>query len=149
MVPIFLIGAGLLMGVYSMNKISRGIRNNNPGNIRHSKENWKGQSVDQTDKEFVQFKSAEYGIRALYRVLLTYARKYNLNTIHGIISRWAPPEENDTDSYIKSVSKHMQFDPHEKIPLTKYVSLIEAIIKHENGQQPYTHEQILRGVALS
>ena len=84
--------------------MSRGIRNNNPGNIRHGID-WDGLDKDQSkDEEFSQFSTPEYGIRAMFKILKTYNDKYNLNTIEGIINRWAPPIENDTEAYINFVS---------------------------------------------
>ena len=72
-----------------------GIRNTKPGNIRHSNIHWQGQSSQQTDPAFVQFISPEYGIRALSRLLDTYSTKYNLNTVKGIIVRYAPSSDTD------------------------------------------------------
>mgnify|MGYP003533551919 FL=1 len=47
-------------------KQSRGIRNNNPLNIRLSADKWQGMREEQTDKAFVQFKSMAYGYRAAW-----------------------------------------------------------------------------------
>lgn len=82
---------------------SRGLRNNNPGNIRRNyANNWKGLSDVQSDISFCQFISLEYGIRALMKLLLTYEKK-GYNTINTIIPRYAPSSENDTNSYISFV----------------------------------------------
>jgi len=67
------------------------VRNNNPANIRRGSTKWQGESAVQTDAAFVQFITPEYGIRALSKVLDTYASKYGLNTVSGIINRFAPP----------------------------------------------------------
>lgn len=77
---------------------TRGFRNNNPGNIRHGEE-WLGLAEEQTDPDFFQFVSVEYGIRAMFKILEIYREKYHLTTIDDIISRWAPPTENDTQPY--------------------------------------------------
>ena len=130
---------------------ARGIRNNNPGNIRHG-EKWEGLSDKQTDSSFCVFKTPEYGIRAMAKILLNYQKKYGLKTIKQIISRWAPPNENDTQSYIKSVSAAVGVLPDDEISLNNknvMMSLIKAIIKHENGEQPYSEEQILNGINLA
>lgn len=146
--PLLIIVSGMtLLGAGMMKP--RGIRNNNPGNIRHSSTRWQGMRDNQTDKEFVQFTSPEYGIRALYRVLLTYQTKYGLSTIAEIITRWAPPSENDTEAYIKSVSSEMNINPHVRLNFFDYLSLLAAIIKHENGVQPYSNQQIIKGVSLA
>jgi hypothetical protein len=130
----------------------RGIRNNNPGNIRHGA-NWVGLSDYQSDAAFCRFKSPEYGIRAMCKILINYKRKYKLNTVRGIISRWAPPNENDTEAYIKSVcdklhvySPDAEIDTEQQEPL---LLLATAIIQHENGINPYSREVILRGVRLA
>lgn len=84
--------------------LTRGIRNNNPFNIRHSRSNkWQGMSSHQTDKSFVQFVSMSYGLRAGMVLLINYRRKYRLKTLSQVISRFAPATENDVDSYIASV----------------------------------------------
>ena len=130
---------------------ARGIRNNNPGNIRHG-EKWEGLSDKQTDSSFCVFKTPEYGIRAMAKILLNYQKKYGLKTIKQIISRWAPPNENNTQSYIKSVSAAVGVLPDDEISLNNkniMMSLIKAIIKHENGEQPYSEEQILNGINLA
>jgi len=119
----------------------RGIRNNNPGNIRKSGDNWRGLVPDdmQTDKSFFIFDNALFGIRALMKILLTYESKYGLNTVRGIIDRWAPPVENDTESYILHVSEKLGVLSNEEINVyDNLVPLAQAIIKHENGINPYS-----------
>lgn len=124
--------------------ISRGIRNNNPGNLDKG-DDWQGLADEQPDPRFCTFISPLWGIRALAKVLLTYQRKHNKHTIREIISRWAPPHENDTEAYIKAVSAHVHVIPDAPISLedrTTMFLLVEAIIKHENGQQPYSGDVI-------
>lgn len=131
--------------------VARGIRNNNPGNIRHG-EKWEGLSDKQTDSSFCIFVSPEYGIRALAKVLQTYYKKYQLNTVKKIISRYAPPNENETESYIKSVANQLGVASDEVIDLSSVAVLavlLRAIIRHENGEQPYSDEQILKGIYLA
>lgn len=85
--------------------ITRGIRNNNPANIRRGC-NWKGLAEKQTDKEFCQFVTMTWGVRALLVTLRTYVRKYHLHTVREIITRWAPPSDgNNTEKYIEFVEK--------------------------------------------
>lgn len=112
---------------------ARGIRNNNPGNIRHG-DKWQGLSAEQTDSEFCVFSQPEYGIRALCRILRTYQRKYGLRDVHSIINRFAPPVENDTESYIKSVCLKLDVTPETLIDLEEkgiMLNLLKAIIRHE------------------
>jgi len=131
---------------------SRGIRNNNPGNIRWGDE-WKGLVPEgqRTDKSFCQFKAPEFGIRAMIIILRNYQSKYGLKTITGIIKRWAPPNENDTQAYIRSVAQATGTDADKPIDLTdsrKLFPLLQAIIKHENGTQPYEYDVFVRALDL-
>ena len=87
----------------------RGIRNNNPLNIRHSADQWQGAREEQKDKSFVQFKSMAYGYRAAWKTLQSYYNRFSMQsrafTIKNIIGRWAPLKENDTEAYIRSVMR--------------------------------------------
>lgn len=115
--------------------ISRGIRNNNPLNIRRGS-NWLGLSKHQTDPSFCQFDSITYGLRAGLIIIRTYMHRYNLNTIHGIVSRWAPPSENDTDAYMKSVSSMMHLHALQTFDFGdrgRIVALVSAMCKVETG----------------
>lgn len=134
--------------------IPRGIRNNNPGNIERNNIQWDGMSDDQrADDRFCIFDTAEYGIRALCRVLLTYQRKHHLKTVRAMIERWAPPHENDTEAYIRHVAGHMGIGPTQTIQLEDGIfqmsMMAEAIIQHENGEQPYDEETILTGARMA
>ena len=134
-------------GIYVM---ARGIRNNNPGNIRHGGSQWQGMSATQTDTEYVQFNDPVYGIRALAKLLKNYQRNYGLNTINEIINRWAPPSENITGAYIANVSRIVGVDKDRQILVDDYLpGLVTAIITHENGSQPYSGEQIAEGIRLA
>lgn len=129
---------------------SRGIRNNNPGNIRRGQK-WQGLAENQTDNDFLVFSRPEYGIRALCRTLRTYQRKYGLRDVQSIINRFAPPIENDTQSYVHSVCLKLDVKPDTPIDLAEkgiMLNLLKAIIRHENGEQPYTDKQILYGIEL-
>jgi len=128
----------------------RGIRNNNPGNIRHSASQWQGMAAQQTDPAFVQFVAPEYGIRALSKLLNNYATRDGLNTVRQIISKYAPSNENDTDAYSQAVARALGVTPDTVISVPQHITaLVEAIIQHENGQQPYQLAQINTGVAMA
>ncbi len=136
----------------------RGFRNNNPGNLRLGQD-WKNES-NGSDKSFESFTSVEWGIRALFKLLDTYSKLHRINTIAGVITRYAPQSENETDTYIKAVVKYMLdhaktdqaailFKFEEKTPLDNFEMrslLVAAIIKHENGIQPFNLE-FLQGCA--
>lgn len=133
-----------------MADIPRGVRNNNPGNIRRVRgQHWLGESPEQTDPAFVQFVSPEYGIRALATVLLTYQRRHKLRTIDDIIARWAPPTENDTDAYVRAVERYTGVARDEPLDLRQHdlmCSLVEAIIAHECAGHRYPPDVVSRGV---
>lgn len=125
--------------------IPRGIRNNNPGNIRHG-EPWQGLADEQPDPNFATFVNAFWGIRALCKTLLSYQRKHNRKTVKEMLFRWAPPVENDTDAYVEAVAADVGVRPNDPVDLSDVCVLAEmakAIIKHENGIVPYADEDIL------
>lgn len=150
LIGIILLGVAALSGGVYM--AARGIRNKNPGNIRHGSSKWQGMSAEQTDSEYIQFDNAKYGIRAMTKLLRNYQTRYGLNTVHGLISRWAPPNENITAAYIEAVSKRTGYKPAAYLrlsdPNTIY-ELVNAIIHHENGHVPYSRETIEAGIALA
>jgi hypothetical protein len=125
----------------------RGIRNFNPGNIRHTKgTRWQGMAHTQTDSQFVQYQNPRWGIRAIARVLITYQDKRMaadgsaIDTVRDIIQRWAPATENNTDAYATHVARALGLDP-DQAPLDIYHfhtlrTLVTAIIRHENGPGP-------------
>ncbi len=125
-----------------MTRPARGERNNNPGNIRHGSK-WQGLSAQQTDKDFCQFVSPEYGIRAIYKLLQTYQKKYELNTIESIIDRYAPPNENNTTGYINRAAKDIGVSVNEPINVSSKpvaIALATAIVGVELGYQPYSQK---------
>ena len=94
-------------------RLTRGIRNNNPANIRRSSSHWIGLITQQNgwkDKSFCQFSEMRFGVRALVCLLRTYYCKHHLKSVHDIILRYAPTSENNTYAYIKSVSASVNVD---------------------------------------
>ena len=100
--------------------MTRGIRNNNPLNIRRSSTHWQGARKEQTDKSFVQFETMAYGYRAAWKILQTYYERFCTQgkpyTVRNIIERWAPPTENDTENYIRTVLKLSGLGGNENFP---------------------------------
>lgn len=138
----------------------RGIRNNNPGNIDRSPNNkWQGRmsrermTQEQRDeKRFEVFASPAWGIRAMCVLLITYFDRHGCNTVQKIINRWAPPVENDTGAYVAAVAKAVGTRPSDFINLHEFGRmrpLIDAIIRHENGGNPYSPEVIEEGLRLA
>lgn len=100
--------------------MNRGIRNNNPLNIRHSEDKWQGAAMTQTDKNFVQFKTMAYGYRAAWKILESYWKHFHdlpmPFNVRNIVNRWAPPTENDTENYIRTVLKLSGLGGNENFP---------------------------------
>ncbi len=131
------------VAVYKL-QTPRGIRNNNPGNIEDNGTKWRGRVGD--DGRFVIFDTPENGIRALARTLKTYHKKYGLTTVRGIINRWAPAVENDTNSYIEHVAGSLGVLPDSSLSESQIMAIVPVIIRHENGQQPYSIEVLNAGI---
>ena len=116
--------------------MSRGLRNRNPGNIRKSTVEYIGE-IQSKDSAFKQFKDMAHGYRAMFVLLHTYQKKYEINTIRGIINRYAPPEDNnDTEAYIKAVSKESCIAPDTKCTFTfkeLMIPIVSAMSRVENG----------------
>lgn len=131
----------------------RGIRNNNPLNIRKGKSRWTGTHPEKTDPEFVCFLTPTYGIRAAVKILFHYQQWHGLWTVYQMISRWAPPEENDTTTYANQVAGAMGIPTGNRVDLKEDLSklhdMVYAMIEHENGIQPYTRDDIDAGIAMA
>ena len=100
--------------------MNRGTRNYNPLNIRRSKDRWQGVRVEQKDSAFVQFETMAYGYRAVWKTLESYWKYFHsvrqLFSVNTIITRWAPPNENDTKSYIHTVLRLSGLGGKENLP---------------------------------
>lgn len=130
----------------------RGIRNNNPGNVIRGQQKWDGE-VQGGDPRYARFETPEAGIRAMARTLINYQDMYSMNSVGSIVSRWAPATaNNNTDAYIATVAREMGVKPdapldlHDKPTLAK---LTQAMIRVENGKQPYSDAQISLGIAAA
>ena len=124
--------------------MTRGQRNNNPLNIRHGKSRWEGRTKVQTDAEFVTFVSMAYGYRAAWKLMETYRLRLMQAgmsyTLENIIHRWAPPTENDTKQYIRTVlsltsigGKENLLPPSNPSGYGKLSKLMSAMTVMENG----------------
>ena len=126
-----------------MRQQSRGLRNNNPGNIRNS-------DATKQDKTFEEFEDMAHGYRALIKLLQNYRRKYGCQTIADFISRWAPRTENNTSGYISRVCQEMQV-PTTYVPnvedKTTMCAFAAAISQVENGV-PAVMADVEKGWAL-
>lgn len=117
---------------------ARGIRNNNPLNIRISGQNWKGKVIPSQDPAFEQFQSMTYGIRAAIKIVQTYIRRYNLNSPALIIARWAPAIENNVTRYVNFVHQRTGFAYSTRLHADSKFDicrLLWAMAIYENGEE--------------
>lgn len=145
------IALGLIIIMYKPINTIRGFRNNNPLNIRENDRinyDWEGEAFADSDGEFEEFTSPEYGIRAATRILKSY-QKRGLDTVPEIIGSWAPEIENDTQGYIENILDWTGFNMGDYIGVSKYPVLLAAMIRQENGSQPYSMELINQGVSMA
>ena len=130
--------------------IPRGIRNNNPLNIRIGN-SWLGERNNPTDPAFEEFVSIEYGLRAAFIILRRYIRRYHKNTVPDIISTWAPASENNTRRYIDIVCQRSGISPTQQIRFedqTTMCKLAEAMAFVECGQ-PIDGKKIEKGYSMA
>jgi hypothetical protein len=135
-----------------MTDIPRGIRNNNPGNIDRTNINWQGMAARQDDPRFIVFAAPQWGLRAIAKIIQAYVVKDSCDTFRKVVTRWAPPEENETDDYVADVAARCGVHPDDSVDVRSLAcmsALVKAIVWHENGQQPYTDKQIADGLALA
>ena len=136
-------------------KLPRGIRNNNPLNIRRSADKWQGLKAQQEDREFFQFSEMKWGWRAAFRLLChTYYEKHKLRTIRAIITRWAPPKENNTEAYIRRVTDRIGIgadtvlgSPQEHPAQWMMIAMALAIVECGTTQLDYL--SMLKGFELA
>ena len=130
--------------------MSRGLRNCNPGNIRRSRVRYVGEVVPSRDIEFKEFESMAYGYRAMFVLLDTYRRRYGLNTIRMMLNRYAPPEENFTEAYIRIVSQRTGIAPDQRLNTLSardMIPVVCAMSAVENGEEA-VREDVERGWQL-
>lgn len=113
---------------------TRGLRNNNPLNLRRTSIEWKGEKSEVTDKEFEEFETMEFGLRAGLINMRTQIRN-GYETLEKLIGRWAPPTENNTENYVKIVSEKSGYAPTDILDFQKeeLFSVVEAMVKIESG----------------
>lgn len=161
--------AGTGAGVVAYNNSKRrGLRNNNPGNLIKTSITWKGKvpHTQNTDPYFEQFTAHEgkpgylWGIRAMFIDVRGDIEKRGQNTIAKLIASYAPPmgtlnaagklkRENDTAAYIASVAKELKKPAGAQIVAADYLQLLKAIIRVENGEQPYPADIIKTAMAMA
>lgn len=132
---------------FQNHNLPRGLRNNNPGNIESSI-NAPGQ-IKGGDPRFAQFQTPQQGLNALSGLL---TNKYDGQSLTQIINKYAPPHENDTKAYINTLAKSTGLDPNKPVDMSNpnvKASIMQGIIKIENGHNPYSTQQIQQAVQQS
>ena len=127
-------------------------RNRNPLNIRATNIDWAGKSG--SNKGFEVFSNSEYGYRAAAKNLYTYNERDNLKSVRDIVTKWAPPSENNTNSYVDKVAKDLGVDPDADLgnlrsnpALTK--DLMKSMTEVEGPNNKFTDAHVENGIALA
>lgn len=134
---------------------SRGLRNNNPGNLVLTAIKWQGKipNAKNTDKHFEQFTTLVYGIRAMLKDVINDIKK-GKNTVRKLINEYAPPHENDTKAYIDHVAKVLGVSPDTKLTRINgqfLLLLAKSIITKENQSSEHklvTDEDIKEAIQM-
>ena len=147
---LLLVAAALLLGGggYGVYTMTRGLRNNNPGNIIDDGTDWEGLDTPRNDGQFLRFLTPEYGFRAMRIIVNNYVSKDGVpSTVAGIISRWSA---TDQAAYVANVSSELGVDPNAPIDLTSsMLGLARGITRQENGLNPYSDQTIINGLNLA
>lgn len=136
------------MPATDIDRPTRGLKNRNPGNLRfHPEIKWRGQ-IGQDSKGFCVFDIDENGIRAIVKDLKTDYFRDGQKTILALLSEYAPPTENHTMAYARFVADALHIGVEEEIAFNEATAeqMVRAIIKMENGVQPYSDDVIRAGV---
>ena len=120
-----------------------GLRNNNPFNLEYRNIGWVGEIG--TDGRFSIFDTAENGIRAGMINVHTKMTRDQANTIRKLLTRLSPAFENPLDAFIGFVSRELGIGPDAPLDFKEHIiKLSKAIIRFENGQQPFSDNQLTR-----
>lgn len=139
-----------ILGVYTMTRKPRSVRNNNPLNIKESAD-WTGERLLNLDATFEEFKTPQHGFRAGFIILLQYLERGE-NTINTIINKWAPSgteEKNHTQAYVDYVADNMQLSPSEHVSPAMLPELMLHMSVFEGSKGHFTIEQARKGANLA
>lgn len=123
--------------------LPRGLRNNNPCNIRKSSDVFVGEVVPSKDEAFKQFTTSAYGYRATFVILYNYQHRYGLDTIEKMITRYAPANENHTEAYIEAVAERSGVSARGHITATNgdvMIPIVAAMSAVENTVEAKMHD---------
>lgn len=127
-----------------------GYRNRNPGNVRYDgASRWDGMVGNPRQNDFIQFENDHYGIRSVARNVLTQYERGDYNTISGLLNRYAPRNQNNTQAYINHLTNVLGIGADEALDMNNpevLDAIVPIIITHETGSNQYTPEQICNAV---
>jgi hypothetical protein len=118
-------------------QLPRGLRNNNPLNIEAGVFTQSQPGFAGSDGRYARFETPQHGVDAAARLIDVYAKKYGLNTIKGIVERWAPANENDPRAYAASVAGRLGIEPDQPLNMADpnvKGALLSAMAQFENGR---------------
>ena len=130
----------------------------NPGNLKHFGTNyWPGQvdAVAVPNKQggidyFKVFDSFENGAAAGMANLRNYINNKSVKTMGAIVTRWAPPSENDTIAYIQNIYRLTGIAPDQIVTEADIPSLFKAMSVHEgDNRNIYTDDILNRGADIA
>lgn len=130
--------------------VTRGYRNNNPGNIRLTKTQWKGMCEKQNDGTFCQFTDITWGFRAMLRLLNSYYYNYHLRSVREVIGRWAPGSDgNNVKAYARRVCVYANVTPAQRITAPDldrglWCNIVLGMATVENGVNQEYDDEYLR-----
>jgi hypothetical protein len=139
---LFLLGAFALIAASggAAYVLTRGFRNNNPGNLMDAGIAWVG-LVGHDDAGYAVFDTVRNGIRAMAKDLLTKMGR-GLNTVRAIVTVYAPPPDNPTENYVNSVASEMGVGPDDTLTVGNLADLVSAMIYFENGQHAHSADLV-------
>ena len=136
-------------------KMTRGLRNNNPGNLRPGGGDWLGlvgyDPAAGGPDSYLVFDTVDHGLRAMAITLANYQRHHGINTVNGIIARYAPAADGNPEAaYAGFVAGRLGIAPDQQFDVIgRLPDLMAAMISFEQGFNPYSREHIANVVAAS
>ncbi|MCG3462181.1 hypothetical protein L7G72_10010 [Xenorhabdus bovienii] len=146
------------LNIGGKNANNRNFRNNNFGNLVYVGQ--KGAHLEDANakgqRTFAKFDTPEEGMRALANQITSYSNGTSkavgyqkLNTVESIITKYAPKNENNTESYIANLSKALGVKSDQQLDLSNpetMTKMIRSISTIEGGNPEVTDEFIKNAI---
>lgn len=147
----------IAVGVSAVLNGPRAVRNNNPLNIERG-QSWRGlmpldrmNAAQRGETRFAVFEEPKWGFRAGAVILRNYQRLHGIRTIRKAINRWAPPSENHTETYVRSVAQAVGIHPDQTVDLASQsvlLPMMREMARVEAGGNYFTDADIIAGIQL-